>query len=274
MDDFDWSGFDWSNLGGGGDDYSWLPNWFTNGEGSGEGIDYEGYASGPGMEQTGGPGGGNGINYEGYGIGGPGAGQMGGPGGASTGGPAGGGVNYGTYGSSGGTQTGGPGGGSPAGGGGSSGGAGTLQSIVRGLTGGSGGLESLLPLFATILGGGMAYNASQRGNEAIQAGLTNANNIAQGAATTNAGLYKPYMDAGARGLERMEAFPQSDMASRFGPVGERSNMAAQFNRGAPPVSDMAGQFRQQAPAQSNLAANFSPLDIQKYLTLGRMARGG
>lgn len=100
------------------------------------------------------------------------------------------------------------------------GGNGGGSDLIRMLTGSSsGGLGSLLPFIASIFGGMQQRHATQDATHQIQDSLANANkqitDLLGGAQAT----YKPYMDAGLKGLAGLQAFPQSNLAANFSPIG-------------------------------------------------------
>jgi hypothetical protein len=122
----------------------------------------------------------------------------------------------------------------PSGGGGGS----TLSSLARLLTGGSGGgsalgaLGQLLPFLATLGGGLMSRNATQDATHQVQDSLANANNQVTSLLGGAGSGFKPYQDAGLSALGKMQAFPQSNLAGNFKPLGSgRGINLAQLAKG-------------------------------------------
>jgi hypothetical protein len=141
-----------------------------------------------------------------------------------------------------------------AGGGGGAG----LNDIARllGLTGGGGGgmsgLAGLLPLLATLFGGINANNATRDATDRMTGAVTDANAMLEDKLGGAMGGFKPYADAGAGAMAKLTGAPDSNMATKYGPIstggpiqrgpiGQASNLAAGY-RPIGQASNMAGGF--------------------------------
>lgn len=83
-------------------------------------------------------------------------------------------------------------------------------------------LSQLLPYLA--LGGGALFQSNQTNNarDAMLAANQQAMGTVQGYGDKNAALYAPYVDAGKTALGQMQNFPQSNLSSRYKPLGSGS----------------------------------------------------
>lgn len=98
----------------------------------------------------------------------------------------------------------------------------------NGSTGGNGsGIGALLPLLGLVGGitsGVTGSNATREATDAMLRANQEATDLIRGQMQGASAPFKPYSDAGAGAIGRMQAMPQSDLASRYRPLGSGRGM--------------------------------------------------
>src|SRR5262245_41441537 len=84
--------------------------------------------------------------------------------------------------------------------------------------------KTLLPIIAAIGGGLYARNRTGKATEQIIDSINRASADATATLGGAKSLYAPYQAAGLEGLNRLTAFPQSNFASRYRPLGTGAGM--------------------------------------------------
>ena len=91
----------------------------------------------------------------------------------------------------------------------------------------SGGINWQALMSMLALGGGAAFgiNRTNKANDQMQQAIKDATGQVTSTLGGNSALYKPFQDAGAVGLQRMLAQPQSNLASRYRPLGTGAGLS-------------------------------------------------
>jgi hypothetical protein len=113
----------------------------------------------------------------------------------------------------------------------------TLGQLFRalGLSNGDGAaglMSGLLPILASIYNGNRSRQATEDATRQAREDLGNTQTQISGVLNGASAGFQPYVDAGAQGLAGMQAFPQSNLAGNFRPIGSgRGISLAQLARG-------------------------------------------
>lgn len=84
---------------------------------------------------------------------------------------------------------------------------------------GSPNWASILGVLGPLLGGAYTANRTGAANQQMQEAVKQANAQITSTLGGNSELFKPYRDAGAVGLDRLVNMPQSNLSSRYRPLG-------------------------------------------------------